>query len=396
MKRFLLLISFVFLSPILIEGYNSSLFGLPDPLVLDNGKRVHSRRVWENRRRAEIIEVFSQEMYGHVPPRPEGLHFETLAVDTVYGGLGLRKTVRIFLDSEGKHWFDALVHVPRGIETPVPFFAGLNFEGNDATLDGRTSSRWPYEMILGAGFGVITAWRDGVEPDGRHFVDPGEDASGFCRDGGVRAWYNTSGDWGAISAWAWGLSRLLDYLETDPDADAGRVVVMGLSRLGKTALWAGANDIRFAGVVSSCSGCCGAAISRRVFGETFAVIANAFPHWFTRSFGKYAGREAVFPGDQHWLAALAAPRPLYIASATLDDWADPEGEWQCAAAVAPVYKLYHKKGLASSRFDAAVWPEADCPVVEGTVAYHIRTGEHDITAFDWAQYLRFFGHRLAR
>ena len=372
---------------------NVPAFELPDALLLDNGKKVRTRRSWENRRRAEILETFSREMYGHVPPRPEGLHFETLAVDTVYGGLGLRKTVRIFLDAEGAHWFDALVHVPRNVAGPVPFFAGLNFKGNEATLDGRSSARWPYEMILGAGFGVITAWRDSVEPDGPHSLVK-ERKDTVCQDGGVRSWYNPEGDWGAISAWAWGLGRMMDYLETDPAADASRVVVMGHSRLGKTALWAGANDTRFAGVVSNCSGCCGAAISRRVFGENFAAIRQNFPHWFTRAFDRYAGCEADFPGDQHWLAALAAPRPLYIVSASLDGWADPRGEWLCAASVAPVYKLYRKKGLASSRFDAAVWPEPDCPVDEGTVAYHIRSGKHNITAFDWAQYLRFFGRHL--
>ncbi len=371
-------------------------YTLPDVLMCNDGKKVCRRTVWEKKRRAEILEVFSQEMYGHVPARPEGLHFETLSVDTVYAGLGLRKVVRIYLDAAEKHWFDALVHTPRGFEGPVPFFAGLNFKGNDATLDERSSSRWPYELILGAGWGVITAWRDSVEPDGKAFADPGQDAAWFCRDGGVRAWYNPGGDWGAISAWAWGLSRLMDYLETDPDADASRVVVMGHSRLGKTSLWAGANDPRFAGVISNCSGCCGAAISRRCFGENFANVIRVFPHWFTRAFDKYYDREADFPGDQHWVAALAAPRPLYIVSATKDGWADPKGEWTCAAAVAPVYRLYRKPGLVSARYDATQWPAADCPVTDGTVAYHIREGKHDITPFDWAQYIHFFSRHLNR
>lgn len=372
---------------------NVPAYSLPEVLRLENGRKVRNRRVWEKKRRAEVLEVLSKEMYGHVPARPEGLHFETRSVDTVYAGLGLRKVVRIFLDAAGEHWFDALVHVPRGFEGPVPFFAGLNFKGNDATLDERSSAAWPYEMILGAGWGVITAWRDSVEPDGNAFVPPTEEGV-ICGDGGVRTWYNPGGDWGAISAWAWGLSRMLDYLETEPDADASRVVVMGHSRLGKTALWAGANDARFAGVISNCSGCCGAAISRRVFGENFASIDKVFPHWFTREFDKYAGREADFPADQHWLAALTAPRPLYIVSASKDGWADPKGEWACAVAVAPVYRLYRKPGLVSDRFDAAVWPDPDCPVSDGTVAYHMHDGKHSINAFDWAQYLRFFSRHL--
>ena len=368
-------------------------FTLPDALVLNNGKRVRNRRVWEKKRRPEILEVFAQEMYGHIPARPEGLHFETVSVDTVYGGLGLRKVVRLFLDASGEHWFDVLVHTPRNIEGPVPFFVGLNFKSNEATLDGRGSASWPYEMILGAGFGVATAWRDSVEPDG-----PGslvkERKDTVCQDGGVRAWYNSGGDWGAISAWAWGLSRIMDYLETDPAADASRVAVLGHSRLGKTALWAGANDSRFAGVISNCSGCCGAAISRRVFGENFAAIDTTFPHWFTREFDKYRFHEDQFPGDQHWLAALAAPRPLYVVSASKDGWADPKGEWLCAKSVSPVYRLYRLKGLSSSRFDASVQPDPDCPVCDGRVAYHLREGKHAITPFDWAQYIAFMRREL--
>lgn len=367
-------------------------YTLPDLLKLDRGKIVRNHRTWETERRPEIMEVFSNEMYGHVPGRPEGLHFETLSVDTVYAGLGLRKTIRIFLDAEENHWFDALIHIPRAVGGKVPFFVGLNFEGNDATLDERDASRWPYEMILGSGFGVITAWRDGVEPDGPDSLGYKDPRS--CRDGGVRAWYNPGGDWGAISAWAWSLSRLMDYLETEPSADASRVVVIGHSRLGKTALWAGANDPRFAGVVSNDSGCCGAAISRRRKGEDFESIIRVFPHWFTREFYKYSNKEGAFPVDQHALAALSAPRPLYIASASRDEWADPEGEWMSAALVAPIYKLYHRTGLASSQYDASQWPEPDCPVNEGFVAYHLREGNHEITAFDWAQYLRFFRKKL--
>ena len=370
-------------------------YTLPDVLVTSGGRRVRNKRAWEKKRRAEVLEVLSQEMYGHVPERPEGMHFRTMATDTVYEGLGLRRTVRIYLDAAEEHWFDVLIHTPRNVEGPVPFFAGLNFKSNEATLDGRSMARWPYEMILGAGFGLATAWRDAVEPDGAASKVK-ERIDTVCQDGGVRAWYNLGGDWGAISAWAWGLSRIMDYLETDPLCDAGRVVVMGHSRLGKTALWAGANDQRFAGVVSNCSGCCCAAISRRVIGENFASIIHVFPHWFTREFDKYAGKEAEFPGDQHWLAALAAPRPLYIVSASKDGWADPKGEWLCAASVAPVYKLYRKKGLVSSRFDAGVWPEPDCPVDEGTVAYHVHEGKHNITPFEWAQYLRFFARHLNR
>ena len=356
-------------------------YDLPDPLLMNNGKRVKNARQWTNKRRAEILEIFAQEMYGHIPARPEGLHFKKISEEIVYNGLGVRKVVRIYLDKAEQHWFDVLIHLPKNAEHPVPVFAGLNFKGNDATLDERASSRWPYEQILKEGFGVATAWRDAIEPDGKD-SKIGE-AENVCKDGGVRTWYNKGGDWGAISAWAWGLSCIYDYLATDSKIDATKIAVIGHSRLGKTSLWAGANDTRFAMVVSNCSGCCGTAISRRVIGENFARINTSFSHWFTREFDKYMHKEASFPADQHWLASLVAPRPLYIASATEDLWADPKGEWLSALHVAPVYKLFGKEGVKE------VYPAPDTPDMEGVVAYHVRTGKHDITAFDWKQYVSF-------
>ena len=353
---------------------------LPDPLLFNDGGKVRNARHWERKRRAEILEIFSQEMYGHIPAKPDGLHFKTINEEQVYDGLGIRKTVRIYLDKAEEHWFDVLVHLPKDAAGPVPMFAGLNFKGNDATLDERADFRWPYEMILKAGMGVATAWRDSIEPDGRDCNIRDEDV---CRDGGVRAWYNEGGDWGAISAWAWGLSRIMDYMEKDPAVDCSNVAVVGHSRLGKTALWAGANDTRFAMVISNDSGCCGAALSRRVCGENFAIIANAFPHWFTPEFRKYMWNEAEFPADQHWLLALAAPRPLYVARATEDQWADPKGEWLSARLTSDVYALFGKEGLGETM------PAPDTPDRNNHVGYHLRTGAHNILAYDWEQYIAF-------
>ncbi len=369
-------------------NYDESLipaYELPDPLFFADGKPVKNRRQWNRKRRTEVLEVFASEMYGHVPAAPEGLHFKVLSEETVYDGLGLRRNVRIFLDAAEQHWFDVLVHLPAGARKPVPVFVGLNFWSNPGTLDKRESWRWPYEMILRSGFGVATAWRDGIEPDGKNAKIL--DDVPLPSDGGVRAWYNRGSDWGAISAWAWGLSRIADYLTTD--RSVGALAVIGHSRLGKTALWAAANDLRFELAVSNCSGSCGAAISRRVIGESFAIIDSRFPHWFCRNFDKYKGAEDTFPADQHWLAALAAPRPLYIASATFDRWADPRGEWLCAKAVEPVYRLFGKKGLALDDM-----PAADTPDSAGDIAYHIRTGKHDLTAWDWEQYLDFAARHL--
>ena len=361
-------------------------YELPDPLQFDDGREVRNARQWEKKRRPQVLEVFAQEMYGHMPARPEGLHFSTISEETVYAGLGLRKVVRIYLDADQTHWFDVLIHLPKDAAGPVPMFVGLNFKGNDATLDERADFRWPYELVLKAGMGVATAWRDSIEPDGKD--SKLAEAEGVCRDGGVRSWYNKDGDWGAISAWAWGLSRIVDYLETDEAYDTDRLAVIGHSRLGKTALWAGANDLRFDMVISNDSGCCGAAISRRKFGETFAVIDTSFPHWFTREFDKYKGREEIFPADQHWLIALAAPRPVYVASATEDLWADPKGEWLAAKAAEPVYALFGMQGLDDGM------PAPDVSDGDGRIGYHIRRGTHNILAFDWQQYISFMNRHL--
>ncbi len=390
-------------------------FDLPDPLICSDGAKVTDAQMWMQKRRPEIMALFEEHVYGKAPEKKVKIKYDLLESDAkALDGLATRKQVRVYLigDKIGP-FMDVLVYLPNKIKKPAPLFVGLNFYGNHTTIDdpavlitkswvrnnkqygitdnmateasrGVSASRWPIRRILQRGYGIATIYYGDIDPD---------DEGRF--DNGIHPWFYKNGqthpapdEWGAIAAWAWGLSRAMDYFEMDDDIAEDKVIVMGHSRLGKTSLWAGASDERFAIVISNDSGCGGAALSRRRFGETVKQINTSFPHWFCDNFKKYNDNEDALPVDQHELIALMAPRPVYVASAEEDLWADPRGEFLSAKYAGVVYHLFDLEGLPADEM-----PEVGKPAV-GTIGYHIRPGKHDVTLYDWRQYLKFADRHL--
>ncbi len=362
-------------------------YTLPDPLRLLNGERVTSAEMWTRLRRPEIVRLFEENVYGRSPEAQRDLIYKT-SVGPALDGKALRKEVSIsFPGHEQGPFLHVLIYLPANAGKPVPLFLGLNFMGNAATEppSGKDASHWPYAKLIASGYGLATMWTGDMAP--------GKDKN---LQSGVYAFFYKPGqtqrkpdEWGAIAAWAWGLSRAMDCFETDPMVDAKRVAVMGHSRNGKAAVWAGALDTRFAMVVSNESGEGGAAISRRNFGEKTADLNTNFPHWFSENYRKFNGDAEHLPVDSNMLLSLVAPRPLYVASAQGDLWSDPKGEFLGAAGASPVYRLLGTDGLAATEFPGAEKP------VQSIIGYHMRTGKHDVTDYDWDQYIRFANRYMA-
>ena len=387
-------------------------YTLPDPLVLADGTPVKDAATWRKKRRPEILGLFADQMYGRTPDEKIKLRTEVLeTVKDAHGGLATRKQIRVWFGpaADAPH-MDLLIYLPNGAKGKVPAFLGLNFGGNHTVQPdpeirltkcwtrtkehvateaerGTGASRWPVDMVLKRGYAVVTAYYGDIDPDFDDGFKNGPHPL-FYKAGQTRPGPN---EWGSIGAWAWGLSRAMDILEKEKAIDSSKVVVHGHSRLGKATLWAGAQDERFAIVISNDSGEGGAALARRRFGETTQRINAAFPHWFAANFRQYADKEDTLPFDQHMLIALIAPRPVYVYSAAEDLWADPKGEFLGALGADPVYRLLGRSGLLIKEF-----PAVEKPSTDGTIGYHVRTGKHDVTDYDWTQWMNFADRHFGR
>ena len=388
-------------------NYDEALVGtytLPDPLVLANGQPVRDAKTWNRKRRPEIVRLFEENQYGRAPGRPAGMSFDVFDKGTpALDGKAIRRQVTVYFspDKAGPK-MDLLVYLPAGAEKPVPLLLNMSFSANSTTVNdpgikpgevwGREKKKVPAATgmnfgrinvapLLERGIGFATVYYGDIDPD---FLG----GLGL----GVRALYLKKGqtepapdEWGAISAWAWGLSRAIDYLETDRGVDAKRVAIMGVSRLGKTVMWAGARDPRIAMVIASCSGEGGAALSRRNYGETIAHLTEPtrYPYQFCANYAKFARQVDRLPVDAHMLVALIAPRPVLLQTGDQDQWSDPKGEFLAAVAAGPIFRLLGKQGL-----DTDQWPPAGQPILH-TIGYYMHAGGHGTIPSDWDIFLKF-------
>lgn len=393
-------------------------YELPDPLVSQSGAPVTSADSWTQSRRGEILELFRKHVYGR-SPEPIAVSATVVSTESeALAGKAVRRDIDLTLRRGDRSLTMAmLLYTPKSA-APAPTFLGLNFQGNhtveddpairiteswvrtrtDGSTDGHRANEkgrgiradaWPVEMIIEAGYGLATIYYGDIKPDRDDGFQEGihrlfEDWAAEQPEGER---------WGAIAGWAYGLSRGLDYLQTDPLVDGSRVAVIGHSRLGKTALWAGASDPRFQLVISNNSGCGGAALSRRGFGETVARINTSFPHWFCRNHRRYNDNESQLPVDQHQLIALMAPRAVYVASASEDRWADPTGEFLACVHADPVFRLFGTAGMGDESPPQQMPPENQS-IQSGAIGYHLRSGRHALTPQDWQHYLTFADKHL--
>jgi pimeloyl-ACP methyl ester carboxylesterase len=363
-------------------------YTLPDVLKTIDNKPVRARGAWEKVRRPEIIKLFENNIYGQMPITFDGIKFSKTADDQpAMDGKAILKQVLIEVFKGSKTvQINLTLFVPVHADKPAPVFLLINNRGRDNTDPTREkkSEFWPAEMVIDSGYAIAAFHVSDLAPDDKDSYVKGVlelYPEQLKADNGMKA----------IGAWAWGASRAMDYFEKDADIDAKKVIIVGHSRGGKASLWAAAEDRRFAACVTNCSGNSGAAIARRQFGERVSVINTRFPHWFNTNYKKFNDKEELLPVDQHMLIALVAPRPLYATNASKDLWADPTGTFLALKNAEKVYALFDVKSRLPK-----MPPGINEPVYKSKIAYHNREGEHNMTSYDWGNFVNWANYNFGR
>ncbi|MES2276457.1 MAG: acetylxylan esterase [Bacteroidota bacterium] len=384
-------------------------YTLPDVLTMQNGTKVTDKQTWLNKRRPEIVKLFEENQYGKMPGKPADMHFNVFDKATpVFGGSTIRKQVTVYFTRDTADYkMDILVYLPAKATKPVPLFLMISFSPNSSmavddtgvkqgTMWDKNGKKVPapktglgalnkdlVERFTSQGYGIATIYYGDIEPDFKtgykygiigKYLKPGETIPG-------------DNDWGTISAWSWGLSRAMDYFETDKQIDAKRIALHGVSRLGKTVLWTGGHDTRFKMVIASCSGEGGAALSRRNYGENLAHMSDTSRYYyqFAPQWHKYARDFNLSPVDAHMLVSLMAPRALLLQTGDTDLWSDPHGEFLSAIAAQPVYQLFGQQGPGNMP-----WPAAkDASVAYNPLGYFMHQGGHGTVPSDWDIYIAY-------
>jgi len=368
-------------------------YKLPDPLVLANGKPVKDAKTWRNERRAEILRLYETEIYGRVPASAPKVSWRVADTETgAREGTAVRKRVVGKIgDGPEAPEINLTVYTPAAAKRRVPMILLVNFGGGRTPPPAAAGGRGGLPTdppvaadIIARGWGYATVGYLDIQPDRINTWNEGVIGQAL-RQSPART-EPAADEWGTISAWAWGISRIIDYFETDSSVNAKQIAIQGHSRLGKTVLWASAHDERIAAVFSSCAGEMGSALARRDWGETVDDMAQNFAWQFAGNFQKWPGRWNEMPVDAHMLIALSAPRPVFITGGTTDQWADPVGEFLSEVAAGPVYRLLGKKDLG-----ATTLPPLDRPLTAGDLGWHYHTGGHTATPADWTAFLEFLG-----
>ena len=385
-------------------------YTLPELLTLQDGRKVTDIQTWNEKRRPEILQLLVENQFGRAMGNPKDISIEVFdGGSLVFGRKALRRQVTMHFGKGPE--VDLLVYLPTNAKKPSPLLLNISFMANSQTVDdpgvkeGMTWNREKQRVPAGKGspfpkldvmqfiergYGFATVNYGDFEPDFQEGLEYGIRKQ-YLKPGQSRP---EPDEWGAIAAWAWGLSRVLDYFEVDPAVDAERVAITGVSRLGKTALWTAAADPRFAMAIPSCSGQGGAALSRRNYGETIKLITlpQRYGYQFCANYAKWGDDPNSAPMDAHMLIALMAPRPILLQTGDTDKWSDPLGEFQAAVAAEKVYKLFGKKGLDTDRI-----PESGTPILND-IGYFMHKGGHGMNAADgtsdWSVYLDFMDKHL--